>query len=135
MYNVMLVEDNQFFRQSFRDFLKNRFPEIMINEASDSIEALQKVNEEQPDLIFMDINLPGVNGLSLGNMIKKSFPSLPIIILTAYDLAEYREAAIGFGADEYLVKAAMNCAEIEELVKSRLGDNISSVRNSAADDE
>ncbi|MCX5904374.1 MAG: response regulator transcription factor, partial [Proteobacteria bacterium] len=97
MYHVMLVEDNLIFRQSFRDFLKSRFPEIMINETSDSIEALQKVEEQQPDLIFMDINLPGVNGLALGTMIKRICPSLPIIILTSYDLAEYREAALGFG--------------------------------------
>jgi len=122
MYHVMLVEDNLIFRNAFRDFLASRFPEIMINETADSIEALQKVEEQQPDLIFMDINLPGVNGLALGTMIKRICPSLPIIILTSYDLAEYREAALGFGADEYLVKAAMNCLEIEELVKLKLAE-------------
>jgi len=135
MHNVMLVEDNRIFRESFRDFLKSRFPEIMIHEAADSIEALQKMEEQKPDLIFMDINLPGVNGLSLGKMIKKNHPNLPIIILTAYDLTEYREAVLGFGADAYIVKTAMNCAEIEELVKSRLGGKISAVRNSSAADK
>jgi CheY-like chemotaxis protein len=68
MYHVMLVEDNLIFRQSFRDFLKSRFPEIIVHEAADSIEALQKVEDQQPDLIFLDINLPGVNGLTLGKM-------------------------------------------------------------------
>lgn len=125
MFIILLIEDNRFFRKSFRDFLLGRFPDVIINEAADSIEALHKMDEQQPDLIFMDINLPGVNGLTLSKIIKKNHPDLPIIILTAYDLAEYREAVLGFGADEYIVKTAINCRQIEGLVRFRLGSKTS----------
>jgi DNA-binding NarL/FixJ family response regulator len=121
MFTILLVEDNRLFRQSFREFIASRFPDTVIQEAADSIEALQNMDEQLPDLIFMDINLPGVNGLALSKMIKENHPDLPVIILTAYDLAEYREAVLGFGADEYLVKTAMNSRQIEELVRSRIG--------------
>ena len=124
MFTILLVEDNRLFRQSFREFIASRFPDTVIHEAADSIEALQNMDEQLPDLIFMDINLPGVNGLALSKMIKENHPDLPVIILTAYDLAEYREAVLGFGADEYLVKTAMNSRQIEELVRSRLGEKL-----------
>ena len=133
MFTILLIEDNRLFRQSFRDFLQGRFPDIItIIEAADSIEALQKMDEQQPDLIFMDINLPGVNGLALSKMIKKNHPELPVFILTAYDLAEYREAVLGFGADEYIVKTAMNSREIEELVRCRLAGKTSAACSSPA---
>jgi two-component system response regulator YesN len=125
MFTILLVEDNCLFRQSFRDFLLDRFPDVIINEAADSIDALQKIDAQLPDLIFMDINLPGVNGLALSKMIKKSHPDLPIIILSAYDLAEYRQAVIGLGAEEYIVKTAMDSRHIEELVRFRLAGKTS----------
>lgn len=125
MFTILLVEDNRLFRQSFREFIASRFPDTVIQEAADSIEALQNMDEQLPDLIFMDINLPGVNGLALSKMIKENHPELPVIILTAYDLAEYREAVLGFGADAYLVKTAMNSRQIEGLVRSRIGEKCS----------
>jgi len=125
MFTILLIEDNRLFRQSFRTFLLGRLPNVYITEAADSIDALQKIDEQQPDLIFMDINLPGVNGLALSKIIKKNHPDLPVIILTAYDLAEYREAVLGLGAEEYIVKTAMDSRHIEALVRSRLDSKTS----------
>jgi YesN/AraC family two-component response regulator len=120
MFTILLVEDNRLFCQSFRACLLSRFPDVIITEAADSIDAMQKIDAQTFDLVFMDIKLPGVNGLYLSKMIKERYPELPIIILSAYDLAEYREAALGLGAEEYIVKTAMNSRHIEELVRYRL---------------
>jgi CheY-like chemotaxis protein len=135
MFTILLVEDNRVFRQSFRNFLVGRFPNVTVTEASDSIEALQDIDQQLPDLIFMDINLPGVNGLALSAMIKKSYPELPIIILSAYDLAEYREAVLGLGAQEFIVKTAMDSRHIEELVRSRLANKPGAVCTPPATDK
>jgi len=64
------VEDNAPFRQTFRESLQTSFPAIAIDEVADGVEALQKVDPFLPDLIFMDIHLPGENGLELTRKIK-----------------------------------------------------------------
>jgi len=91
---------------------------MVVEEAVDGAEALEKVKAFRPDLIFMDIRLPGETGLELTKKIKASHPEIVIIILTHYDLPEYREAANDGGADDFIPKGSLNLADIEQLVKS-----------------
>ena len=72
---ILLVEDNATFRKSLKEMLSLRFPAISIDEASDGEEALLKLSETTPDLIFMDIRLPGKNGLEITKIIKKDRPN------------------------------------------------------------
>jgi len=118
MLKVLLVEDNRIYRETFKDNLRQHFPVVSVSEAGNADEALQKIRGTPPDLIFMDIRLPGMNGLQLTQRIKKEFPKIPIAILTGYDLPEYREAAIQYGADGFFVKESLQWEEIEALVKS-----------------
>ena len=120
MLRVLIVEDNQIFREAFRTRLNDHFPSMVVKEASNGDEALQKVGEAPPDLIFMDVRLPGANGLQLTQKIKKGLPNIHIAILTDYDLPEYRQAAVESGADCFFVKSSFNWDEVEELVKSIL---------------
>lgn len=114
MVNTLLVEDNMVFRMYLREMLSERFPDMSITEAASAYEARAIVNSHCPDLIFMDINLRGENGLTLTRYIKARYPAVVIIILTGYDLPEYRDEAAAAGADHYLVKGS---AELEELVE------------------
>jgi len=66
----------------------------------------------------MDIRLPGMNGLQLTQRIKKEYPRIPIAILTGYDFPEYRQAAVQYGADGFLVKESFKWEEVEAFVKS-----------------
>jgi DNA-binding NarL/FixJ family response regulator len=91
---------------------------MVVEEAANSEEALQKINRASPHLIFMDIRLPGMNGLELTKKIKKDLPGINIAILTDYDLPEYREAAGQYGADRFFVKSAFNWDEVTALIKS-----------------
>jgi DNA-binding NarL/FixJ family response regulator len=118
MLNVMLVEDNRIYREALKDNLLQHFPVMSIVEAGNADEALQKIKATPPDLIFMDIRLPGMNGLQLTQRIKKEFPKIPIAILTGYDLPEYRQAAIEYGADGFFVKESLKWEEMAALVKS-----------------
>jgi len=120
MIKTLLVDDSTSFRQSLRDLLRLQFPSMVIEEASDGNEALQKVEALHPDLIFMDIGLPGESGLQVTQKIKKDHPRITIIILTSYDCAEYREAAFKCGANRFIVKGSWE--EIEALIKSILSD-------------
>ena len=95
---------------------------MLIEEAVDGKEALQKIEELPPDLIFMDIRLPGENGLKLTKKIKNTYPSITIIILTNYNIPEYQDAVYQCGATYFLVKSSSTRRQIIELVKSILSD-------------
>jgi DNA-binding NarL/FixJ family response regulator len=118
MLRVLIVEDNGIFRETFKKGLLDYFPSMVIEEAGNADEALQKIKEGPPHLIFMDIRLPGVNGLQLTQRIKKNFPDIDIAILTDYDLPEYRQAAVQCGADRFFVKNSFKWDELEALVRS-----------------
>ena len=118
MFRTMLVEDNPSFRQILKENLKDLFPSMKIVEAGDGVEAFQKIDSDSPHLVFMDIRLPGGNGLELTRRIKANHPDIVVIILTSYESPEYREAATRFKADYFFSKDAIANDEIYALVKS-----------------
>jgi len=118
MLRVLIVEDNHIFRETFKMRLNDQFPSMVVEETSNGDEALQEVGETHPDLIFMDVRLPGANGLQLTRKIKKDLPGIHIAILTDHDLPEYRQAAVEYGADRFFVKSSLKWDEVETLVKS-----------------
>jgi len=121
VYKILLVEDNVPFRKSFREVLHNRFRQILIEEAGNGKEALEKMDSFCPSMIFMDIRLPDANGLELTRKIKEDCPETIIIILTSYDLPEYREAAKKYGQirSESIGAIAIQDTKLKTLV-SRL---------------
>ncbi len=118
MLRVLIVEDNRLFREAFKKGLVDYFPSMVIEEAGNADEALKKIKGGPPDLIFMDIRLPGINGLQLTQKIKKDIPGINIAILTDYDLPEYRQAAVQYGADRFFVKNSFEWDDFEVLVQS-----------------
>jgi DNA-binding NarL/FixJ family response regulator len=120
MFRTMLVEDRFTLREIIKCTLEHQFSSMEIMEASDGIEALQKIGSQLPHLIFMDISLAGENGLKLTEKIKKDHPEILVIILTGYDLPEYREAASRSKADYFLSKNATTMDQLSDLVKSIL---------------
>ena len=104
MFNTLLVEDNANFRQALSDVLFSYFPMIDVDEAGDGEDALSKVEYQRPNLIFMDVQLPGENGLEITKKIKLVYDDIVIVILTMHDLPEYRQEAFRNGADCFLSK-------------------------------
>jgi two-component system response regulator DegU len=111
MFNALLVEDNASFRHALSDILLSYFPLIGVDEAGDGAEALSKVEYRRPDLIFMDIQLPGDNGLEVTRKIKLVYADVVIVILTSNGLPEYRQQAFRNGADGFLSKGDESCME------------------------
>ncbi len=115
---ILIVEDNGLFRQTLRESLQMSFPGVAIDEATNGVEALQRIQAFVPDLIFMDIKLPGKSGLELTPKIKAVYPDIIIFILTNYDIPECRKAAFRYGADRFIAKESLNRMRLEELVRS-----------------
>ena len=118
MFKTLLVEDNAPFRQSLKEMLSERFPAMGVEEAEDGEEALEKIEATVPHLVFMDIKLPGENGLEVTRKIKARYAEIRVVILTSFDLPEYREAAKQHGADYFLSKESSTRADILTLVES-----------------
>ena len=122
LFRTLIVEDNPLFRQTIADILSTQFPSMVVEEAADGKTALEKIEETIPDLVFMDIKLPGENGLHLTEHIKRKHPEIVVAILTSYDWPEYRDAAYKFGANYFIMKGSSTNKEIVELIESILAD-------------
>ncbi len=127
VFRILIVDDSALFRQSLKEVLHVRFPSIDIDEATDGEKAKQKIKTSPPDLIFMDINLPGENGLGLTQKIKVRFPSIIITLLTGWNFPEYREASIQCKADYFIFKGSATQENIFALVESVLTHRNSSL--------
>lgn len=121
-FNVLIVEDNQTFRQALTEVLKSQFPYLAIEEAGNSAEAFEKIDMFSPNLVFMDIKLPGENGLDITRRIKAQHPDIVIMILTSYDLPEYRDVAFRYGANHFIVKGSSTFEEISSLIENVVAD-------------
>ena len=118
MLNILIIDDNDSFRESFRDLLSQHFPAMHIVEAADTKGSLEKIGEQPPDLMFVDIELAGESGLDLARKIRSTHLDTTIAILTNYDLPEYRDAAKDSGANYFFSKGASSMEEVLDLVDS-----------------
>ena len=114
---TLIVDDNAGFRRRLKEFLASE-PDIqVIGEAADGQAAILKARELQPDLVLMDVRMPGTNGITATRQLKEEMPELKVIILSLLDIEQYREAAMASGANGYVIKKSL----IEELMPAIRG--------------
>lgn len=118
MCRTLIIEDNPTFRQSLRNLLTSRFPSMAIEEAENGINGFEKIDTFNPHLIFVDIKLPGESGLETSRRIKTDYPDTVVIVLTNYDLPEYRQIAEQFGVNYFFSKSLTPTDEILQSVET-----------------
>ncbi|MCK6579395.1 MAG: response regulator transcription factor [Anaerolineae bacterium] len=101
---VLLADDHALFREGLVGIISAQPGMEVVGEASDGLEALVKARELAPDLILMDIGMPGCDGLEATRYIKRELPAVVIVILTVHDEEEKLFEAIKNGAQGYLLK-------------------------------
>ncbi len=119
MHRILLVEDNETFRHALERLLQERLASVEILSAGNSSEAMAAL-EQHPVIVFMDLSLPGENGIELTRRVKQLEPLAQVIVLTAYCFPEYREAAFRNGADDFLCKDSISSGEIVALAEGIL---------------
>jgi len=117
---ILIIDDNESFRGSFRDLLVEHFPDMRIEEAADIKGSLEKITEHPPHLIFVDIELAGESGLELIRKIRTVHADPVIAIFTNYDLQEYRDASKESGANYFFSKGSSSMEEVLTLVDTVL---------------
>ena len=120
MAKILIVEDDKFLRELIARKLTAE--NYQISEAIDGEEGLKKIKEEKPDLVLLDLILPGIDGFEVLSRIKEdpSLASIPVIILSNLGQREDVERGMKLGAVDYLVKAHFTPNEIIEKVKQAL---------------
>lgn len=104
-FTVMVVEDFELFRRFVCSTLEPRTEFQVICQASDGLEAVQKAEELQPDLILLDIGLPTLNGIEAAKRIRKLAPHAKIVFLSQESSSDVVQEAIRLGALGYVEKS------------------------------
>ena len=106
MINIIIADDQKLVREGIR-LLLSLYKEVkIIGEATNGIELLNLMKNELPDVVLMDVRMPLMNGIECTKIIKNSYKTVKIIILTSFNNDEYIFDSINSGADGYLLKDA-----------------------------
>jgi len=117
MVKILIVEDHRSFRETLKECLNSELSWMILEEAANGREAMEKVGSFRPDLIFMDICLPEASGLELTREITGNYPDTKVIIMTGYGSTGYQELAAQYGAKGFFSKAEVTEKDILALVK------------------
>jgi DNA-binding NarL/FixJ family response regulator len=117
MIRIGLVEDHKIVREGTRQLLAEVSDFNVVGEATDGVEALELADRLRPDVIVMDVRLPRLNGIEATREIKKRFPEIHILILSAYEDDCYVFPLLEAGASGYLLKTASG-RELELAIRN-----------------
>lgn len=119
---VLIVDDHVIVREGLRALLETQ-PDIkIVGEAANGQEALNKVVEVKPDIVLMDITMPGINGLEATRQIKQRNPDVKILVLTVHEGDEYFFKMLTAGASGYFVKGGSSSELVSAMRIVRQGD-------------
>ncbi len=115
MKRILLVDDEEGIQLLYREEFEEEGFEVV--SAYNGDEALEKFSAESPDLVILDINMPGMSGIEVLRRMKELNPDLPVILSSAYQ--EYKQDFSTWASEEYIVKSA-NMDELKEAVRKHL---------------
>jgi two-component system response regulator DevR len=102
---ILIVDDHPVVRQGLRSLLSNHADLQIIAEAGQAQQAFAALKQEIPDIVLLDIRLPGMTGIEVARQIHRDYPQIRIIMLTSYDDDEYLVGALQAEAQAYLLKS------------------------------
>lgn len=112
---LLLVDDHALFREGLISLISYQDDFTVVGEAEDAESALNQARVLEPDIVLMDIELPGDNGVIATQRLKMAWPAVTVVILTAHDDSQTLFEAIKAGAQGYLVKNARSGELLEQL--------------------
>ena len=122
MDKILVVDDEVIERTALQRILRERYAgRCQVETAANGKEAIALAEELRADIVLMDIEMPGINGLEAAKAIREMLPRCRIIIVTAYERFQYARVAITLGAQEYLLKPVAN-ADLFRLIDQALSE-------------
>jgi len=116
---VLIVDDVASMRLLIKYYLRRNEAVIVVGEASDGEEGLRKAKECQPDVVILDMSMPGASGVEVARKIKSLMPNIYVYLCSAYELNEFRELNLDSPADGFIQKSSMK-PELEAMIRKEL---------------
>jgi DNA-binding NarL/FixJ family response regulator len=107
-YRIILADDHVLVREGIKRILQEDPKLTVVDETSDGLELLRLLEEITPDMVILDISMPGLGGIEAIRIIKELYPQIKVLVLTMHKSKEYLYVAMDNGADGYLVKDDAN---------------------------
>jgi len=122
MIRLLLVDDHAILRDGLRALL-SYYPDVeVVGEAEDGLQAIECVERLAPDVVVMDIAMPGMNGLEASRRIRQSHPETRILVLTQYDDKRYVLPFLRAGVSGYVLKRALGSDLIQAVRTAAKGE-------------
>jgi DNA-binding NarL/FixJ family response regulator len=122
--SILLVDDHELVRRGTRDVLELNPDLAVVGEAQDGREAVELVRQLQPDIVLMDVTMPGMNGIEATRLIKRESPSTAVLALSAFDDEPYVVQVLEAGAAGYLLKNVRGPDLVAAVQTVRRGESI-----------
>jgi len=117
MIKVLIADDHCLVREGLKHILETQDDMECVGTAENGIEALQKVEELEPDVAIIDVEMPDMDGIETTRQTKNKFPKVSVLILSAYDYEDYVLACIQAGADGYVLKSHLPSEGILDAIR------------------
>lgn len=118
---LVLADDHEVTRTGFVSLLAGLAQFEVVGQASDGLQAVELCEQLLPDIVTLDIRMPGLNGLGAARLLQERLPAVKVVMFTMDDSPEYLEAAMNAGAVGYLLKDASRAEVIQALQKVGAG--------------
>jgi NarL family two-component system response regulator LiaR len=122
--SILLVDDHEVVRQGVRAFFETQAEFLVVGEAKNGAEAVKMVEDNIPDVVLMDLIMPGMNGVEATRLIKNISPRTQIVVLTSYHEDEHIFPALQAGALSYLLKDIKMDDLADGVKKAALGEAV-----------
>lgn len=119
MLRLILADDEQYEREYLERVIRENYPSLLeiVYKASDGVELMEKLEECKPHIVLLDIKMPRMNGLEAAEEIRKRFPDVQMVIISAYSDFAYAKQALQLGVTDYLLKPYLDSELRETLDK------------------
>jgi two-component system invasion response regulator UvrY len=121
MLKVLIADDHPMIREGIKRVISQTRDMVVVAEASDGQEVLQKVARQNPEVVILDISMPGRSGLDVLKQLHTQYPKLPILILSQYPESQYASRVMHAGAFGYLTKETAIDQVVEAIRKAAAG--------------
>ena len=118
---ILIADDHELLRRGLKGILLEEFSPLEIGEAMNATQALEAVQKQEWDVVLLDINMPGPSGLDVLQDVKRLYPTMPVIILSAFPEQDYAVRAFKLGASGYVSKQSASSELLSAIRKALAG--------------
>lgn len=121
MTSILIADDHELLRRGLKGILTEAYPDLRLGEASDSAQTLAAAVKQAWDIVLLDVNMPGRNGLDVLQDLKQLYPRMPVVVLSAFPERDYAVRAFKLGASGYVSKQSASSELMAAISKALAG--------------